>query len=140
DPVSVTPFVASSGISPTGMCHLSVPAATSIAVIDVHGGAIADMPCVVTMNPSPLVYGIDPSYCGTELAGSDSLSSDGQSFDTTYTMPLVGSTAALPKFEPPLLPGICIVYLSVLSGVNIPSLRELLMSSRKCAFSAGSSM
>ncbi len=83
EPVSVMPLAASSGTSPTGMCHLIVPVATSMAVIDVHGGLMAVMPCVVTMNPRPLVYGIDPSYCGWALAGSDSFSSDGQSFETT---------------------------------------------------------
>src|SRR4051812_22687048 len=83
DPVSVMPLAASSGISPTGIFHLMVPVVRSNAVIDVHGGASAFMPCVVTRKPRPLVYGIDPSYCGTAFGGSDSFNSDGQSFETT---------------------------------------------------------
>src|ERR1700689_1700412 len=40
-----------------------------------------------------------------------------------YIVPLVGSTAELPQFAPPLLPGNWIVP-RMLGGVNIPSLRD----------------
>ena len=55
---------------------------------------------------------------GTSSASSNSsLSMAGRSLDTTYSKPLLGSAAAPPKFAPPLLPGISIVFCKP-GGVN----------------------
>src|SRR5947209_6724604 len=53
----------------------------------------------------------------------------GNSLETIYIVPLMGSTAELPQLAPPLLPGNWIVP-RVLGGVNKPSLRDSRSKSR----------
>src|SRR5215472_1960918 len=125
------PFAASSGTSPNGMRHEIVPWLRSYAVNDDHGGAIGATPVDEIMKPKPLVY----RTTSGALRSRSSFSIDGRSFDTTYSFPLAGSTAAPPQLAPPLLPGICTV-LRVLGGVNRPSFRALKISSRYLARSA----
>src|SRR6476659_1642524 len=52
---------------------------------------------------------------------SRTVRSDGCSFDATYIVPRVGSTADKPQFAPPLLPGISMLPCR-LGGVNRPLL------------------
>src|SRR5262245_1527961 len=72
--------------------------------------------------------------------GSSSLSCaasiTGRFFDTTYISPLIGSTAELAQFAPPLWPGISIEPWK-LGGVNSPSLREVFKRCRMTSCSAG---
>src|SRR5262245_23560467 len=60
----------------------------------------------------------------------------GRFFDTTYISPLIGSTAELAQFAPPLCPGISIEPWK-LGGVNKPSLRDVFKRCRSVSCSAG---
>src|SRR5690606_5413622 len=120
--------------SPFGTCHSITPSLRSYAVSCDHGGPIAERPLLCNMKSIGTVYGTKSSPAfGTGPPPPNGplpppwrscrLAVVGSSFETTYILPLTGSTAPLPQFAPPLWPGIMIVPCR-LGGVYSPSFRD----------------
>src|SRR5690606_4890114 len=125
-PVPVMPCAASELTSPFGICHSITPSLRSYAVIWDHGGPIAESPLLCSMKSTGDVYGTKsgPAFGGVPPpngpppppSATTSCTRVGSSFETTYILPLTGSTAELPQFAPPLWPG-SITVPSRLGGV-----------------------